>query len=139
MRWAYVAAGLLSILLILKYNLEKTDDREVMIASLPAPDEVTLYTDFNTGSFFLVDGYKIYFDARPELYGEWITGDNTFIEEAYAAWAGDLDYDEFIEKYGFDWFAVTEDMPMDTYLKENEDYEFVFYNQKDEINIYKKK
>ena len=139
MRWAFVGAGALSILLIMKYNLEKTDDREVMIASVPAPDEVTLYTDFNTGAFFLVDGYKIYYDSRPELYGYGIAGDKDFNDEAYAAWAGDLDYDEFIEKYGFDWFAVTEDMPMDTYLKENEDYEFVFYNQKDEINIYKKK
>ena len=53
--------------------------------------------------------------------------------------AGDLDYDAFIDKYGFDWFAVSTNMPMDTYLASNDDYEFVFCNEKDEINIYKKK
>lgn len=139
MRWAYVTAGTLSVLLIMKYNLEKSDDREIMLASLPAPDEVTLYTDFNSGNYFLVDGYKIYFDARPELYDYRIAGDKAFLDEAYDAWAGDLDYAEFIDRYGFNWFAVSKNMPMDTYLEESGDYELVFYNQKDEINIYKKK
>ena len=139
MRWAYVAAGTLSVLLIMKYNLEKSDDRQIMLDSLPAPDEVTLYTDFNSGNYFLVDGYKIYYDARPELYDYRIAGDKAFLDEAYAAWAGDLDYAEFIDSYGFDWFAVSKNMPMDTYLEENDDYELVFYNRKDEIDIYKKR
>ena len=139
MRWAYVAAGTLSVLLIMKYNLEKSDDRQIMLDSLPAPDEVTLYTDFNSGNYFPVDGYKIYYDARPELYDYRIAGDKAFLDEAYAAWAGDLDYAEFIDSYGFDWFAVSKNMPMDTYLEENDDYELVFYNRKDEIDIYKKK
>ena len=139
MLWAYVAAGTLSILLIMKYNLEKTDDREVMMACLPAPDEVTLYTDFNTGSYFLVDGYQIYYDARPELYDYRIAGDKAFLDEAYAAWNGDIDYAEFIDSYGFDWFAAAKNMPMDTYLAENDEYELVFYNKRDEIVIYKKR
>ena len=139
MRWAYVAAGTLSVLLIMKYNLEKSDDRQIMLDSLPAPDEVTLYTDFNSGNYFLVDGYKIYYDARPELYDYRIAGDKAFLDEAYAAWAGDLDYSEFIDSYGFDWFAVSQNMPMDDYLESNSDeYELVFVNQTDEINLYKR-
>ena len=139
MRWAYVAAGTLSVLLIMKYNLEKSDDRQIMLDSLPAPDEVTLYTDFNSGNYFLVDGYRIYYDARPELYDYRIAGDKAFLDEAYAAWAGDLDYAEFIDSYGFDWFAVSQNMPMDDYLESNSDeYELVFVNQTDEINLYKR-
>ena len=86
-----------------------------------------------------MEDYKIYFDTRPELYDYRICGDKAYLDEAYAAWAGDLDYDAFIDKYGFDWFAVSTNMPMDTYLASNDDYEFVFCNEKDEINIYKKK
>lgn len=139
MRWAYVAAGTLSVLLILKYNIEKTDDREVMLASLPAPDEVTLYTDFNSGTYFLVDGYKIYYDARPELYDTNVAGDKAFLDEAYASWTGEIDYEEFIDSYGFNWFAVSIDRPMDEYLMNNEDYELVFYNENDDIRLYKKR
>ena len=139
MRWAYVAAGTLSILLIMKYNLEKSDDRQIMMDLLPSPDEVTLYTDFNSGTYFLVDGYRIYYDARPELYASNIAGDEAFLDEAYASWTGEIDYDDFIESYGFNWFAVTTDRPMDEYLKNNDDYEFVFYNAKDEIVLYKRR
>ena len=137
MRWTYVAAGLLSVLLIMKYSVEKNDDREKMIAAVPAPDQVTLYTDFNSGSYFLIDEYRIYFDARPELYDVGIAGDKAFRDEAYGAWAGEIDYDEFIAKYGFNWFAVTKDSPIQTYLENNPDYEMVFDNQTDKIVIYK--
>lgn len=139
MRWAYVAAGTLSVLLILKYNLEKSDDRDVMLAALPAPGEVTLYTDFNSGTYFLVDGYKVYYDARPELYDTNVAGDKAFLDEAYASWTGEIDYEGFIDSYGFNWFAVSIDRPMDEYLKSNDDYELVFYNEKDDIRLYKKR
>ncbi len=137
MRWAYVAAGALSVFLIVRYNLEKTDDRQVMLSVVPAPDKVTLFTDFNSGSYFLIDGYKIYYDARPELYDHVIAGDKAFRDEAYASWSGEIDYDEFIAKYGFNWFAVTKDSPIESYLIENPDYEFVFDNATDGIAIYK--
>lgn len=139
MRWTYVVAGCLGVFQILNHNLENNNDTAMMLASVPGPDEVTLYTDFNSGSYFLVDGYKIYYDARPELYNKLIAGDKAFIDEAYASWSGNIDYDEFIENYGFDWFAVTAGAPMEDYLSSNEAYEFVFENQKDEIVIYKKK
>ena len=138
MRWAYVAAGLLSVLFIGKYNLEKSDDRAMMLASVPAPDKVVLYTDFNSGSYFLIDRYKIYYDARPELYDKRIAGEKAFLDEARASWSGEIDYEAFIERYGFNWFAVTKDTPMESYLYNNGDYEFVFENHKDEIVIYRK-
>ena len=46
--------------------------------------------------------------------------------------------DEFIERYGFNWFAVSEDSYMEDYLKAHREYEEVFINQKDKIVIYKK-
>ena len=138
MRWAYVAAGIISSLMLLRFNLEKTDDREMMLAAVPAPEEITLYTDFNSGSYFLLDGYKVYYDARTDLYGEKIAGDKSFLDEAYATWTGEIDYGEFIERYGFNWFAVTKDTPMEDYLKATPDYEHVFDNNRDDIAIYKR-
>ncbi|MBR3246906.1 MAG: hypothetical protein IKG03_00740 [Clostridiales bacterium] len=137
MRWAYVAAGALTTLLIFRYNIEKNDDRELMLAVLPPPEEVTLYTDFNSGSYFIIEGYKVYYDARTDLYGEKIAGDKAFVDEAYATWSGNIDYGEFIAGYGFDWFAVTKDSYMEDYLKSTPGYEFVFENRRDNIVIYK--
>ena len=138
MRWTYVAAGAISVLLLMKFSIENTNDTEMMLSAVPPPDEVTLYTDFNSGSYFLIDGYKIYYDARPELYNKMIAGDKAFWDEIYATWEGSIDFDEFIAGYGFDWFAVTKDSPMEDYLKITPGYELVFDNQKDNIAIYKK-
>ncbi len=138
MRWAYAAVGLLSVFLIFRYNIEKTDDMETMVKSVPPPEEVTLFTDFNSGSYFLIDGYHIYYDARPELYDHWIAGDKAFLDEAYNVWSGHIDYDEFIERYGFNWFAVSQESAMITYMDDNpEKYEWVFTDDKDGVVIYR--
>ena len=137
-RWSLVAACLLSVNLIFKYNEEKTDDRQKMLDFVPSPDQVTLYTDFNSGAYFLPDGYKIYFDARPELYHVYIAGEKAFTKEALAVWTGEADYEEFIAKYGFDWFAVSSESHMDNYLANEPDYEMVFENEDDGIVIYKR-
>ena len=137
-RWGLVAACILSVNLIFKYKNEKTDDLQKMLDSVPAPDQVTLYTDFNSGAYFLIDGYKIYFDARPELYHTHIAGEKAFTKEALAVWTGDIDYAEFIEKYGFDWFAVSSGSHMDDYLYGEPDYEQVFENEDDGIVIYRR-
>ncbi|MBR6487983.1 MAG: hypothetical protein IKT20_03665, partial [Clostridiales bacterium] len=137
-RWGLVAACLISVNLIFKYNKEKTDDRQKMLDSVPSPDQVTLYTDFNSGAYFLPDGYKIYFDARPELYHVYIAGEKAFTKEALAVWTGEADYEEYIAKYGFDWFAVSSGSHMDNYLENEPDYEMVFDNEDDGVVIYKR-
>ena len=137
-RWALVAAGLASVLMIFRYFDELSDDRQKMIDCVPAPDKVTLYTDFNSGAYFLIDNYKIYFDARPELYHKYIAGDKAFTQEALDAWTGDIDYEKFIAKYGFDWFAVSNNSKMELYLESDPDYEFVFDNEDDGISIYRR-
>ena len=137
-RWGLVCAGFVSVMFIFQYFDEKSDDRQKMLDCVPAPDKVTLYTDFNSGAYFLPDYYKIYFDARPELYHKYIAGDKAFTQEALDAWNGDIDYEKFIEKYGFDWFAVSTDSKMEYYLESDPDYEFVFEDESDGIAIYRR-
>ena len=137
-RWGLVLACILSVNLIFKYRNEKTDDLQKMLESVPSPDQVTLYTDFNSGAYFLVDGYKIYFDARPELYHTYIAGEKAFTKEALDAWTGEIDYEEFINKYGFNWFAVSSGSHMDDYLYGEPEYEQVFENEDDGIIIYRR-
>ena len=40
--------------------------------------------------------------------------------------SGDIDYDEFIAKYGFNWFAVNSVDSIDIYLQYNDGYENVY-------------
>ena len=79
------------------------------------------------------------FDFAMSVLGTTIkAGDKAFRDEAIAAWNGNIDYDEFIGKYGFNWFALTKDTPIESYLINNPDYEMVFFNEEDNIIIYKR-
>ena len=132
----YIAAGTLCILQILNYNPIAAADT-AMVQTLPPTGSVVLYTDFNSGTYFLIEGYKVYYDARPELYSPRIAKDKAFIEEAFNAWTGNIDYGKFISSYGFNWFAPTAGSAMDSYLADSSGYELVYTNSESSINIYR--
>ena len=133
----YILVGFVCISQIAIFFLEKTNERYEMIKVLPGPEKTVLYTDFNSGALFLLDNYKIYYDARPELMGKEIAGEGAFFEEASSTWTGTADWEKVISKYGFNYFAPTFDTPMDYYLASKPDkYKLIFTNNKDEIRIY---
>lgn len=104
-------------------------------ASYITGDDVVLYTDFNSGSYFTFSGFKVYYDARPDIYGPGIAGDKELNTEMAQVMAGDVDYEEFIDKYGFNWFAVNRVDMMDTYLQSSDKYEMVYDDEA--LRIYK--
>ena len=85
-----------------------------------------LFTDFNSGNYFTFSGFKVYYDARPDIYGPGIAGDKELNTEMAQVISGDIDYDEFIAKYGFNWFAVNSVDSIDIYLQYNDGYENVY-------------
>ena len=105
------------------------------VASYITGDDVILYTDFNSGSYFTFSGFKVYYDARPDIYGPGVAGDKELNTEMVRVLSGDIDYDEFIDKYGFNWFAVNRIDSIDAYLYANDKYEIVY--EDDALRIYK--
>jgi hypothetical protein len=109
------------------YNmpLQATEIQENIQTLIPAGEKI--YTDFNTGGMFLLSRYKIYMDARPELYGKNIAGDMSILEESYEVYQDtDCDYEVFREKYDLKYFAITKDKPLDIYMKHNENYKLLY-------------
>jgi hypothetical protein len=64
--------------------------------------------------------------GRLELEKPIIAGDKEINTEMAKVISGDIDYDEFIAKYGFNWFAVDRIDRIDMYLQYNENYENVY-------------
>ena len=104
------------------YPVEIKED----VASYITGDDVVLFTDFNTGSYFTFSGFKVYYDARPDIYGPGIAGDKELNTEMSNVISGDIDYGEFIDKYGFNWFAVNRVDNIDMYLQYTDGYEKVY-------------
>jgi len=137
MKIGYTLVGFVCISQIVIFCFGWNDERRQMIKVLPEPEKTVLYTDFNSGTLFLIDNYKIYYDSRPELIGSAIAGENAFFDEAVSTWNGSADLEKFIAKYGFNYFASSFNTPMDGYLASKPDkYKLIFTNNKDEINVY---
>jgi hypothetical protein len=90
---------------------------------------VRMFTDFNSGSYFLWNGVgKIYFEPKTEPYIKEINGVKDIVTE-YAfimnyAIADDLD--EFVKSYDFDYLYVTASFAaLQVYLEGTPDYECV--------------
>lgn len=101
------------------------------------PDDVILYTPFSYGGYMEWAGFKVYTDARPELFQKSINEIEDLDEEIYNVQYGIADYDEFVRKYGFTHFLVENHSTFDQYLKYSGNY--VILEKSEKFTIYTKK
>lgn len=62
-------------------------------------------------------GFKVYTDARPELFTEEINKKESIDSEIYNVEYGVVNYRDFIDKYDFTYIVVNDDTPFVYYLE----------------------
>lgn len=126
--FAFVIYGFIKIPDAMVYYFWLPNEVTEQITSyIPNNEDTVLFTDFNTGNFMMFSGYKIYYDARPDIYGPGIAGSKALNSEMLDVMEGRADYDEFVDKYGFNWFVVSSTDDIKYYLDYNEDrYEIAY-------------
>lgn len=87
--------------------------------------QIVLYTEFNNGAYMEWRGYRVYIDARPELYEKKINGKEDIFEEYMTIRGNELDYKEFLEKYHFTHMIVSDREALYTYLTLSPEYQIV--------------
>ena len=108
-----------------KYLAEHTD-----------PEKERIYTSFNDGGMFEWYGFKVYTDARPELYTEEINKKESIDDEIYAVETGCIDYKSFFNKYDFTYIIADKNKPIWFYMNQNLTYVSIYEN--DSVEIFKK-
>ena len=88
-------------------------------------EDIVLFTGFNNGAYMEFRGYKTYIDARPEIYSAVFNEENDIYSEYTKVYKGEIEYDEWIKKYGFTHMIVFEKC-LNAYLQGCEDYRVVF-------------
>lgn len=99
--------------------------------------DTNIFTTFNNGGYFEFCGYKCFVDARPELYFKSLNKKDEVFKD-YSSLEDNTDiktYEEFLEKYQFEYLCINRSSMFDTYMQTNSDYEIVL--QEDEYNLYK--
>ena len=116
----FFAAVSLFVCLTTNYTIKDSGDTPVLAVEYlkQQDEEVILYNHFNNGPYFLFNGYRVYIDARPELYAPSISGSVDIISEYIELFSSaEFDYDAFVEKYGFNYLCVSNDEFMAVYVK----------------------
>ena len=106
------------------------------LASVAEPDRERVYTSFDNGGMFEWYGFKVYTDARPELFTEEINKKESIDSEIYNVEYGVVNYRDFIDKYDFTYIVVNDDTPFVYYLENDTKWTDVYIS--DGIRIYTK-
>lgn len=87
--------------------------------------KIVLFTEFNNGAFLQWNGYKVYVDARPELYEKRINGKENIFTEYSNLFNGIYDSKEFLEKYKFTHLVIEDINRFGDQVKYMDDYSLV--------------
>lgn len=114
--------------------LGKFDDSVLskkMISTIKKENPTKLYNMYDYGGELVYNGIDVFVDGRADLYSRSNLPDYRDISFLRK------DYVSLIDKYKFDYFLVTEEYPIATYLKYSDDYELVY--KEENIILYTKK
>ncbi len=82
--------------------------------------DIILYTGFNEGSYLEYRGYSVYMDSRMEVFLKKNNHKADIFSEYYDVLMGNIDYNQFIQKYHFTHFIVVENSLFYHYLIEHQ-------------------
>ena len=88
-------------------------------------EDIVLFTEFGNGAFFEYYDYKVYIDARPELFQKAINGKENIYEEYVCLIKGELNIEDFLNKYQFTHLIATKGTVMCGYLTASDKYEMI--------------
>ncbi len=71
-----------------------------------ANKDIKLYTNYNNGGYFEYRGYKVYIDPRAEVFLKSNNKKEDILDEYFDLGSGRLDYEDFLNKYNFDYLVV---------------------------------
>ena len=135
----YGVIGLISISLfgVFIYNFKNITDikysvnlNKDIIDIIKRENPKRLFNMYNYGGELIYNDIKVFIDGRADLYSKYNYKDALNISNL------NEDYVKLINKYDFDYFLVSKDYSINTYLKYNDDYEVIYQNK--ELSLYKK-
>ena len=90
------------------------------------PDtNVTMYTDFNCGSYAEWMGFKCYADPRAEVFLKSVNGKEDILAEVWDSMHRRITAQELQEKYDFDYWLVQSDYSLDYQIRNKSDYKLL--------------
>lgn len=118
----------------LKYDNDLKETADFIIKDAEDIDKVKLYVGYNNGGYMEYRGIKSYIDPRAEVFLKKNNKKEDIFIELYNLDNDDnFNFEEFLNKYDFNYLLVNNGEKFDKYLKNDENYELK-YSQYDRDN-----
>lgn len=99
-------------------------------------ENMTIYNQFNYGSYLELNGIKVFMDSRSGIYCEEFTNGSTIMIDYINIEDGVVNYKEVFENYGITHVMLTNDSLINQYIYYDSDYECIY--QDDNFVLYEK-
>lgn len=107
------------------------DDKVIDILHKEKPER--LYNAYDYGGILIYNDVPVFIDGRADLYSKYNYKDYLDISIL------NINFPKLIEKYNFDYFLVSGNLQINTYLKYCDEYELIYHNKKKNFYLYKTK
>ena len=120
------------IIPFVKFRLPLQDKPATYLLENKKIDNPRVYTSFVDGSYFEYKGFNCYIDPRAEVFLKVNNGKEDILKEYFDLQNLATGYNEFLNKYNFDYLVINEDDSLKTYINENKELNYTeIYDEED--------
>ena len=98
----------------------------------------SIYVNFDNGSYVLYRGLKPYIDTRAEVFLKKNNHKEDIMKEYYLVYNGYISYDEFVNKYKFDYMIIMENERIYDKALKDKNYRLIYHSKKYKYSVFER-
>ena len=100
--------------------------------------KTTVYTSYNNGSYAEYRNLKPYIDSRAEIFIKKNNHKEDIMKEYYLVYNGYISYDEFVNKYKFDYMIIMENERIYDKALKDKNYRLIYHSKKYKYSVFER-
>lgn len=128
----------ISVIVNSKFTNELEKGIDAIYNTSNVTDSTTVYTNYNNGSYAEYRGLKPYIDTRAEVFLKKNNHKEDIMKEYYLVYNGYINYDEFVNKYKFDYMIIMENERIYDGALKDKNYRLIYHSKKYKYSVFER-
>lgn len=127
-----------SVIVNSKFTNELEKGIDAIYNTYNVTDSTTIYTNYDNGSYAEYRGLKPYIDTRAEVFLKKNNHKEDIMKEYYLVYNGYISYDEFVNKYKFDYMIIMENERIYDKALKDKNYRLIYHSKKYKYSVFER-
>lgn len=128
----------ISVIVNSKFTNELEKGIDAIYNTSNVTDSTTIYTNYDNGSYAEYRGLKPYIDTRAEVFLKKNNHKEDIMKEYYLVYNGYISYDEFVNKYKFDYMIIMENERIYDEALKDKNYRLIYHSKKYKYSVFER-